>query len=350
MRIFTPLHVFSAGAAIALLAACSASSTTAPGLVHARGGTRSATDMRFRIPGPLGILKPGSPPIHHFNSFYSCPATGPIEYVSDYSNSVINVYAGTFAGQAPCGQISDQVFWLNPAGLYVNPGNHDLYAAYTGSISVVAYRRGQIHPYSVYTDRTSQYPLDVALTHDGAVVATNAFEVFGYPYGSISTWMRGSAGPKFIGNFPMTTSSYGGFVTVLKNDTIYFDDLDANSGLGLLYAVRCPFGRCGAQTLIAGVSFFDPLGLAHDATGDVLTVESVTRVTADTFELPNPNPSTFPLTGFPYAMAISARNDHWFIADGVNNIASEYAYPGGALIGSVPGNTGGDFDGIAVDP
>jgi hypothetical protein len=215
----------------------------------------------------------------------------------------------------------------------------------------VVYHRGQTLPYNYYLDPTSQYPIDVAVARDGTIVATNAFEVFGYPYGSISTWTaaRGYRG-KFIGNFQMTTSSYGGFVTILKDDTIYFDDLDANSGLALLYAVKCPFGKCGTQTPTAGVSFYDPLGLAHDATGDVLTVESVTHTTADTFELPDPFPFTFPLTGFPYALAISSRNRHLFVADGANNNASEYSYPSGTLIGTVSGNAGGDFDGIAVDP
>src|ERR1700688_2804574 len=42
----------------------------------------------------------------HFTSHDSCPATGPIKYVADFVFNVVNIYAGKFAGQAPCGQIA----------------------------------------------------------------------------------------------------------------------------------------------------------------------------------------------------------------------------------------------------
>jgi len=43
-------------------------------------------------------------------------------------------------------------------------------------------------------------------------------------------------------------------------------------------------------------------------------------------------------------------NNHWFVADASNNDAAEHAYPSGSLIGTVPGNPGGNLVGIALDP
>jgi hypothetical protein len=89
--------------------------------------------------------------------------------------------------------------------------------------------------------------------------------------------------------------------------------------------------------------------MAIDPTGDVLVSDAAPGA-ADTFELPNANPSAFPLAGSPMGMAINARDRHWFVADARNNLAAEYSYPDGALIGTVTGNAGGQTNGIAVDP
>lgn len=86
--------------------------------------------------------------------------------------------------------------------------------------------------------------------------------------------------------------------------------------------------------------------MAFDAAGDLL----VNARTADTFKLPNPNPSTFPLARGATGMAISKRDKHWYSADFYYG-AAEYAYPSGVLIGKVPVNpSNGNAAGIAVDP
>ena len=72
-------------------------------------------------------------------------------------------------------------------------------------------------------------------------------------------------------------------------------------------------------------------------------------VTADTFELPNPNPSVFPLAGSPGSLAISGHDHHMFVLD-YYNVADEYSYPDGTLIGTVNGTQGSIFTAIAVDP
>jgi hypothetical protein len=89
--------------------------------------------------------------------------------------------------------------------------------------------------------------------------------------------------------------------------------------------------------------------MAFDAKGDLL-VNDAAAATANTFSLPNPNPKTFTLAGRPIGMAINELDHHWFVADAMTNDAAEYLYPGGKLVGTVPGNPGGEESGIAIDP
>ena len=282
----------------------------------------------------------------HYASFDACPTTGPIAYVSDFNDSVINVYAGKFAGQKPCAQLTAQLH--NPTGLFVDAATHDLYVANRHNIRV--FHRGQTAPYNSYTDPTSrQEILDVTVTSDGIVIASNTNQVSGPEHGSLSTWISGPHGGKFVGNFPMTNDFEGMYVTAQRNGPIYYTDLDKITARGALWHVSCPAGACGVETQVAGVSFQFPGGMAFDATDDLLVTEE-SGGTADTFELPKPSPARFQLQGYPTGMAISARDRHWFVADSDNNDAAEYAYPSGALIGTVPGNApGGYLFGIAVD-
>ena len=152
----------------------------------------------------------------------------------------------------------------------------------------------------------------------------------------------------------MTNDAYGQFITVDKNDTVYYNDLDAFTNRGALWKLKCPAGACGAQTQIAGVSFYFPGGMAFDEAGDLVAVDAhINRPdnAVDVFELPNPSPSTFPLlTGWSTQMAINRLDHHVFIADQDHEVANEYLYPSGKLVGTVMINPGGRAIGVAVDP
>jgi hypothetical protein len=197
-----------------------------------------------------------------------------------------------------------------------------------------------------------QDPFDVTVAKDGTVIASNLIQPNGNENGSISTWIGGANGGTFVGNFPMTNDSEGLFLTVQKNGTVYYNDIDTASGKGVLWSVSCPAGACGTETQVAGVTFTFPFGMGSDDTQDLLVndLNAAGGGFADTFELPNPTPNTFPLLGVPVGMAINPLDHHWFVADAMDDDAAEYAYPGGALIGTVPGNAGGDLVGIALDP
>jgi hypothetical protein len=294
----------------------------------------------------MGLLSVHVNAVRHFKSFYACPAQGPIKYVSDYNNNVVDVYVGKFAGQAPCGRITSGI--LSPWGLYVEPGTHDLYVANDTGHDILVFHRGQTKAYNTYTDPTSQDPVDVTVAKDGTVIASNLVQTAFLENGSISTWRGGSNGGTFVGNFATANGGEGQYVTVQRNGTVYFDDLVGNTAQGVLFSLSCPAGACGAQTQVTGVTFNLPGGLGSDDKDHLLANDGLGF--ADTFKLPNPNPKTFPVGGIPTGMAINDLDHHWFVADGLNNDAAEYLYPGGKLVGTVQGNPGGGTFGIAVDP
>ncbi len=299
--------------------------------------------------GPSAFApKPSGPSGHAQNlvSSYACPAKGQIEYASDNLHGVINVYAGNFAGQPPCARITSGV--NGPTGMHDDPVSHDLYVANSNDSKILVFHRGQTAPYNVYIDPTNQSPIDVTVSPDGTLLASNIGQLFGNEPGSISTWTRGSNGGTFVGNFPMTNSAQGGFIAVKQNGKVYFNDIDNTTRRGVLWSLWCPGGACGTQTQVSGVSFRDPAGMAFDSSGDLL-VSDTSRI-AETFELPNPRPKTFPLIGFPYGMAISRSDHHWFIGDWSGPAVREFAYPSGKLIGAVKGAQNGWLRGVAVDP
>jgi hypothetical protein len=328
MRVLNSLHALGATAAIALIAGCSgaAFSTVAPPPTHPQGSSHQSA--------------------RHCATYFACPATGAIEYVSDYVNSVIDVYAGKFASQAPCGQITSGL--NHPAGMFVKTATHDLYVANTNASNVLVYHRGQTAPYNVYADPGVQYPLDVVVIKGDVVVASNRTNVAQTEAGSLSTWIGGSHGGSFVGNYAMTNDTGGAFITARRTGTLFYDDFDSTTGGGAVWRVSCPAGICGVETQV-GATNGVVAGLAFTEDDDLLA-NDLLNTSADTFELPNPSPSTFPIAGGPFGMAIDLKARHWFTTDVVHNNAAEYSYPGGTLVGTVFGNISGSATGIAVDP
>jgi hypothetical protein len=229
MRILTQFPALGAAAAIALLVACSGGSEIAPTpaspLTDARllpGGIPSALN-------PIDTFNIDARSGHRFKSFYACPAKGPIKYVSDYARDVIYVYVGKFAGQEPCGQIASELLTL-PEGIYVKTDTRDLYVANTFSSDILVFHRGETTPYNVYTDPTKQFPTEVTVAKDGTVIDINSWQPSRQEIGSISTWIRGPNGGRFVGNFALANNGTGAFITVRKNDAVYYEDANVKTG------------------------------------------------------------------------------------------------------------------------
>jgi hypothetical protein len=345
MRYLAVLLMLCAACAIASIAACT---NGGPAAIPQATSSHTAID-RFPFARYPSVLDPAGRRIasvrHYRSSFYSCPARGATEYVSDEANSVIDIYNGKFAGQAPCGQIASTLL-IQPNGLFVDTTTHDLYVANWGGFNILVFHKGETVPYNIYSDPTLPLPNDVAVSRDGTVVATNEGSSTGNQAGSISTWTGGPNGGTFVGNFLMTNDFFGMYLTIRRTGMIYFTDIDSTTGIGAMWKVLCPAGVCGAQAQEAGVSFKDPGGMLIDDTGDVL-VNDAQASTVDTFELPNPQPSTFGLPCCPIGMAYDTLHQHWFTAS--TTFAAEYVYPSFTPIGTVS-VSGAAMLGIAVDP
>ena len=290
--------------------------------------------------GDVGISRTGQ----RASGLYACPAIGPLKYVTDALNNVINVYTGKFNEQTPCGQLTGDL--TQPQSLYVDVRTHDLYVANTGGFDVVVFHRGQTTPFNTYTDPdpNRQYPLSIVVAKDGTVIASNYHAVGGPEMGSLSTWIEGPNGGTFVGNFPYNDYGQGRYIAINEHDSVYYSDFELGIGGMLLWNVTCPLGHCGHQRQVAGVSFIDAFGMVFTADGDLI-VEDTQPGKIETFELPNPTPSSFFVMGSPDGLAINPSDQHLYIANGGPEEAEEYTYPGGVLIGTVPGGIG-----VAVDP
>jgi len=340
MRILAPFQAVALTAAIASLAACSGGSTIAP-----KPASPQLIGRDFVNPlGPLNLSARTGPPVFD----YSCPAKGSLKYVSDTNNLDVDVYSGKFAGQKHCGRIRSGM--VLPFGLHVNPKTHDLFVANYSGTNVLAFHRGETVPYDVYVDPTGQAPFDVTDDGHGVLLASNQSNESQNELGSISTWIEGPNGGTFVGNFPMTNSKQGQWITIDDKGLVYFNDIDATTGSGVVWTVTCKAGHCGAQTQLAGVKISDPGAMAINAAGNLQVIDRGVW-SADTFYLPNPVPSTFSVDAPAGGMAINKLDDHWYISDYLADSVNEYSYPGGKIIGYVPGNSYRGFpDGIAIDP
>jgi hypothetical protein len=280
----------------------------------------------------------------HKASFNACPATGPIVYVSDLYNSTINIYKVPFAGQGPCGQITSSSGLLNPWGLIVR--HNDLFVANVFALNVVAFHRGATKPYITYTDAScsGQYPVDVTVSRDNYVFATNLFGN-SCDAGSISIWQKQSG--VLVGNIPNQAAANPYSLTIQKDGTLYYDDSSI-----ALYKGSCAGGACGPFSNV-GASFKSPGGL-RSADGEDVVLEDPSAPGGGallTYEPPDfSNPDVCTLGGTdPTSFDINHRQHRVFIADAYLNEAFEFSYPGCKLIGTVPGNTSGLAIGIAKD-
>lgn len=340
MRISTLLQVLSAATVLAVLAGCSGGSAIVPKTPTPQG---HAHFLMGRIPvavSAMGMLKVNLNSGNHLKAFNHCPATGPIVYISDFNNSVINIYIGTFAGQAPCGQLTSGL--LEPQGLFVKAATHELYVANTGDLDVAVFRRGATSPFKTYADPNSEFPADVTVAKDGTVIATNLIAI-NTSVGSISTWHKDGT---FVGNFPNPNGSNDYFLTVQKDGTVYWDD-QIN-----LWTGSCPAGACGSFAT-TGATFNFPGGLRSADGEDVVLQDQAGPNGGDalTYEPPNfGSPTSCALhVGDPVTFDINRLQHHYFFVDASSNSGAELDYPSCTLIGTVPGNPGGLLIGVAKD-
>lgn len=344
MRIAIPARTLGAAAALALLAGCAGGPALTPKPFVSHSYVRSPMTRIPAAVGPLGMLNVHPTAGQHFKGFDTCPATGPIEYISDFNNNVIEIFAGNFAGQAACGQITDTL--QSPQGLFVG-ANSNLYVANTGAGNILEFKRGATTHFATYTDPTGQYPVDVTVAHDKTVIASNLLKQDGSATGSISTWKKSGT---FVGNYPMVHDLEGLFLTVQADGTLYYNDIDATLGQGLLWTGSCPAGVCGKFTSTGAFSVF-PGGLRSAQSESVVQIDQI-LLTVTTFQsFPNFTFCVIIGNGIlgPVGMDINKSRHHLFYGDS-GGVGGEVAYPKCTAIGTVPMQPGALPIGAASDP
>ena len=282
-------------------------------------------------------------------SFNSCPAKGQIEYVSDFHDLTVSIFAGDFAGQSPCGILTG---FTQPAGLFVRSGN--LYVADDLGQKVFAFHRGASAPFMTYHDPNcgGERELAVAISNDGFLYAASLGQMQTC-LGSISAWNRSSGA--LIGNYPFPNQSYPRFLSFQMNGTLYADDTSR------LFVTTCSNGRCGTfeDTGTAGSLHNGVRSIHNDA--DIVLAEAYSPGgKLDTFTLPDFDEGPTGVCQFdlnsPLSIALNSSEHHVFVTDPVLGVASEQKYPSGGgnggpcgVIGTVE-TTGRLPVGIAVDP
>jgi hypothetical protein len=261
MRILTPLQALGAAAATALLTACSGTSAIAPEPSTPQGHTLPMMRSGTSVLNPIALLRLVRKAGYHGSSFNSCPTFGHLEYVSDAGDNTVNIFAGKFAGQAPCGIITG---FLDPQGMIVR--NQNLFVANTGGGDVEAFHRGATSPYRTYTDPTcgGEFPSDVTVSGDNTVLAADIMSN-SCSGGAISSWRKSTG--RLIGNFPNSAGANTYFLTIQRNKNVYYDD-----NLPELAVGSCPAGICGPFSN-TGASFNSPGGVrTYDLEGEEAVV------------------------------------------------------------------------------
>lgn len=345
------LATIAAASAVILLAGCSGNGSSA--ISPLPGNPGQAQHSMFRH--STSVLPPSIQRVPLVRtsdirrSFNSCPATGTLIYAADFALSVVNIYNSSLQ---MCGQLTGLT---NPQGMTVAK-NGDLLVANTDAENTLRYHRGASTPFKTYTDPTGEFPTGVTVLKDRTVVVANIFNP-NTGIGSLSTFHPNGT---YVGTFTAPNVSTDFFVTSLdgtSGTTIFTDGFDT-SGFPAFWTGQCPGGACVNLSEVGEAMAF-PGGLVDTKSGDILASDQINN-TADTFEMPNLTPVTFSWNpggdtdGIDNELVIGSPVSRVFGADAANNLVNCFKYkqsgtsPG--TCGSVPGNSGGQMVGIAVDP
>jgi hypothetical protein len=348
MRILATVQACSAAAALMLVTGCSGGSAIAPKPSNPQSQAPSTFSRGSLGPVEMLALSAHSKIGYRGASFNTCPATGLIEYVSVPGDATINIFAGDFHGQAPCGIITGLMF---PLGMVVKSGTLfavDMRSDQTAGV-VKAFHRGASTPFMTYSAPCS-WPVDDAVSDDGYVFAMNLDSGCG---GSLSVWKKSTGA--FIANYPAPVNGdAAGMLTIQKDGTVYVVENGE-----YLWSAKCVKGVCGSFTNTgATLGGFGGIRSVRDEHIVVLNGQGFGGGIALTyippsFSAPAGN-CTLGLVN-PTMIDLNFRQNHIYVSDEFSGIASEFRYPSGGgngspcpLVGTVDTSSAYMF-GIAVD-
>ena len=306
---------FASLAVALLLAGCSGS--TVPGTAGSAAASGNAT--QFGAPASIRIAR--HPNVSHRKGWLSPQAIGArVIYVSDFSNSAIEIYPQGQTNPAPIGEITDGI--SGPLGNFVSK-NGTLYVANAGNSTITEYPPGQTTP-SVTLSTDLNYPISVAVDDRGTVAA-------------------GEFGAGTILEFPKGSSSPTVQITLLTDpEQLAFDKArhlyaawNVNGGSNLQgHASICRRLRaiCADQGIVIGESG----GMAIDSAGNMILGDQTNQV-INVYAPGSSTPSrTISTTGRdPYKFELNRSEKKLYVADIANGVVAIYNYATGAFEGTI---------------
>jgi hypothetical protein len=247
MRAFG-LKVFGVPICVLILTACSSNFVTTSRATSA-GNVRPETIASPAVPAAQGQTPQGwlSPAIK---------SGEPLVYVSNANANFITIFDERGHSQSPVGSITAGVNFAY--GLYVDAGGN-LYAANRLGNTVTEYARGSVAPVYTYSIGLNR-PLFPIVDHTGNLFVGNSGN------GTVVEYRSGHSTPYQILQTPGTEADGLG--------------LDASGNLYVAYRVSGGYGSIekfgpGSTTgHVLGMQIFQPQGLAVDANGNILVVET----------------------------------------------------------------------------
>jgi hypothetical protein len=315
-----------AGAAIALLAACSG------------GGSPQLSPVSSPINGILGASRLAPARARPLAAGWLAPqarAGKALLFVADQSNQRVVIFPQRGKNPAPIGDITDAI--AGPDGLFVDRKG-TLYACNFGNGTVTEYAKGQTTHSTTLTGAGS--PKYVVVGRDGTVYVSN-FNASSN--GQVLEYAHGSTTPTTTIDF----KTFPGGLALDKGNNLYVAYNDSTNGD--LEVLKFAPGSTQGTNLGIHVKFGYAGGATIDKQGNLLIVDQ-SVATVDVFPPGATQPSQ-QFTGFAlaYQIALDRRNNHLYVSDPFGPSVAEIAYPSGTPITSISNSLSGAF-GVATSP
>ena len=337
MLVLSRLQSLSAAAAIALLAGCSGSSSSAVAPKPA-----SLKGDAYFLTGPV------SSALSPFASSRSLPYRD-VLYVSDPNDSRVDIYPLNTDNPAPIGEFSSGL--ETPTGMALD-ASHNLYVANnTDNVNashlkdvpyfVSVFEPGKANPSASYW-KDLRHPTDVVVGSDGTVYVASLGDgyVTEYPPGSMTPSQHFS--PPSGSAFAVALDAQNDLYVACTNSNAVFEfppGSTQGTNLGLV---------------LGG----EPHGMAFDSHGNLLVAVSMAPNSGSKVDVFPPG-STKPSAQIggvfqPFMIDLDQSERHLYVADfGSGNhdgAVFEFSYPAGKLIGKYSQGAASVAYGIAVNP
>jgi len=254
-------------------------------------------------------------------------------YVSDYTESLVLIYAQGAEGSGPIGEIVNGL--SSPQGIAVDKSG-TLYVANQGNNTVTEYPAGSIDPSVILSTDISE-PLDVSVDSNGVLYVgeSSADTILEFRPGSTS---------------PDTTISvtHPSELTNSKNDDLYLTyNLHFSSNGGYVEHCKPLKTKCKNRGISTGFA----QGIAIDSKGNLL-VGDVYNEVIDIFAPGQTSPSRTIATKNqePGKLALDATDTTLYMADPANFAVELYDYATGTQTGSFTYGPADELEGVALFP